>query len=331
MPVTKLRQFKKQQLDEEQKFESAGLNSPFKIYNQNFCLALPTNDDQSDESDQDDDDDEELLSHELLKVRRRRSSASAKYCLYKHKDAYSSFFESPSNSSNMHGRRLLISQYLRPNAKFVGQQHSGCARYDIKVEFKSVDLVSSVVTGFFYISGLTDEHPLITTCFKGEIINNPMSQVGHGPFGNSSHDVKKYSFITEEKNWSSFPKNDLDHWKKLTGSPSNFTETDLRRKLQQIQSGSHDPLHIYMRWKEEFLLPDSRIKLLTGASFEGFYYIVLNLGSGADSSLKSNGKEPELPPGTMNGLYFYTQSEKFQSLSLRYVEERGVAPTYSFA
>lgn len=328
MPVTQLRLNKKQQLTEEQKAGPAGLNFPFKIHNQHFRLALPTNSDKSDESD--DDDDEELQSPELLKVRRRRSSDLAKYSLYKHIDAYSRFFEASSNSNNMHGRGLLASQYLRPNAKFVGQQHSGCARYDIKVELKSVDLVSAVVTGFFYISGLTDEHPLITTCFKGEIINNPMSQIGRdSPVGNK---VKKYSFITEEKNWSSFPKNDLDHWKKLTGSPPNYTEADLRRKLQQIQSGNDNPLHIYMRWKEEFLLPDSRIKLLTGASFEGFYYIVLNLGSGStNSSVKGNGVEPELAPGTMNGLYFYTQSEKFQSLSLKYVEERGVAPSYTFA
>lgn len=336
MPVTKLKLYKKQQPDDEVKPDNSGLNVPFKIHNQNFRLALPTNDDRSEESDQD--DTEDLLSPELLKGRRRRSSASSKYCLYRHVDSYSRFFQTESKSTDLNRLRLLTSQYLRPNAKFVGHQHSGCARYDIKVEFKSVDLVSSVVTGFFYISGLTDEHPLITTCFKGEIINNPMTQISRGSNGakntyrgGSGAETKKYSFITEEKNWSSFPKNDLDHWKKITGSPYTYTETDLRRKLQQIQSGNVNLLHIYMRWKEEFLLPDSRIKLLTGASFEGFYYIVLNLGSATEPHVLENGKVPELSPGTMNGLYFYTQSEKFQSLTLQYVEERGVAPSYTFA
>lgn len=221
---------------------------------------------------------------------------------------------------------VLNSRYLRRNAKFIGQQHSGSSRYEIKVELKNVDLECSVVTGFFQISGLTDEHPLITTCFKGEIINNPLQRLEWGAPQNHIH--KKYSFITEENNWSSFPKNDLEHWKKLTGCPSSYTEAELRERLQMIQSGQHDPLYIYMRWKEEFLLPDSRVKQLTGASFEGFYYIVLNIGNGPEDY--RCGSSVRIAPGSMKGLYFYTQSEKFQSLSLEYVEERG-SSTFDFA
>ncbi|OBA23527.1 hypothetical protein METBIDRAFT_25440, partial [Metschnikowia bicuspidata var. bicuspidata NRRL YB-4993] len=220
----------------------------------------------------------------------------------------------------------LTNEYLRPNARFVGGQQSGVLRYDIQVEIKTVDLVSSLVTGFFQISGLTEEHPLITTCFKGEIINNPLHRMR---WGSAPVAPRRYSFITEETNWLSFPKNDLEHWKKLTGCDSQCSEADLRLRLLRIQAGEQDSLYIYMRWKEEFLLPDSRVKLLTGASFEGFYYVVLNIGSGSRATDEKR-LGPAIPPGTMSGLYFYTQSEKFQSLSLLYVEDRGQASTFEF-
>lgn len=211
----------------------------------------------------------------------------------------------------------LTNTYLRPNARFVGEQQSGAARYDIKVELKTVDLVSSVVTGFFQISGLTDEHPLITTCFKGEIVNNPIFR-RHG----------NYSFITEQRSWGLFPKNDMDHWRKLTGLPASTSEDELKEKLERIYRGEEDTQKVYMRWKEEFLLPDLRIKLLKGASFEGFYYIVLSIGAGARDADQFSA---ETNPGLINGLYFHTQSDKFQSLSLRYVEDRGVSHAFEFA
>lgn len=330
MPVTQQRSPAKRVDGDDQLKDLLTLGLPFKIHNRNFRVSLPSF--SSDEDLDADSEDQTTPSPASGKLSRRRSStgyrsgSGFRTNLYCHLDAFSRYFIENSSYSRSCNSRILNSQYLTANSKFVGQQQSGCARYEIKVEFKSVDLLSSVVTGFFYISGLTDEHPLITTCFKGEIINNPLS----GLEGAVASRVKKYSFITEEKNWSSFPKNDLDHWKKLTGSPANFTEDELRMKLQQIQSGNDDPLLIYMRWKEEFLVPDSRIKLLTGASFEGFYYIVLNVGSSADRIPTSGEDNCRLPPGTMNGLYFYTQSEKFQSLSLRYVEERGVKPLYNF-
>lgn len=315
MPVTKTQTTLKQALERPHAPQDA-FPLPFKLQNRRFRISLP-----SAEDDVLDDNSSDLGAAELTKLHRRRSSASANSG-YRHVDAYSRFFTRSVDPSHRLGNPVLSNTYLRSNAQFVGEQQSGCARYDIKVEFKSVDLVSSVVTGFFYILGLTDEHPLITTCFKGEIINNPLARLVQG--------VKKFLFITEEKNWSSFPKNDLEHWKKLTGSLPECTEDELRTKLQKIQAGNDDPLLIYMRWKEEFLLPDSRVKLLTGASFEGFYYVVLNIGSGFEPA-QSHHSALKLVPGTMNGLYFYTQSEKFQSLSLRYVPQRAMPPAYTFA
>ena len=50
---------------------------------------------------------------------------------------------------------------------------------------------------------------------------------------------------------------------------------------------------IFMRWKEHFLVPDHRVRTITGASFEGFYYIAFDQVSGA-----------------IEGTYFHAKSEK---------------------
>lgn len=212
----------------------------------------------------------------------------------------------------------LHNPYLRPHACFVGEQQSGSSRYEIKVEFKSVDLASSEVTGFFEISGLTDDHPVITTCFRGEIINNPLS---------AWPGTRQYSFATEESGWGSFLENDLEHWRKLTGVGHAASDSEFLRLLRLIHSGRRDALHVYMRWKEEFLVPDLRVKSLKNALFEGFYYVVLNVGRRNDPA----GYTAELIPGSISGLYYHTQNEKFQSLVLRHVETRGPGAAYEFA
>lgn len=52
--------------------------------------------------------------------------------------------------------------------------------------------------------------------------------------------------------------------------------------------------HIFMRWKEYFLVPDHRVKTISGASFEGFYYICFNQFK-----------------GTISGIYYHAKSEKY--------------------
>jgi hypothetical protein len=51
--------------------------------------------------------------------------------------------------------------------------------------------------------------------------------------------------------------------------------------------------HLFMRWKEYFLVPDHRVRTISGASFEGFYYICFNQVSGG-----------------IEGIYFHAKSEK---------------------
>lgn len=62
-----------------------------------------------------------------------------------------------------------------------------------------------------------------------------------------------------------------------------------------------------MRWKEYFLVPDHRVTHITGASFEGFYYIMFNQFT-----------------GRVEGIYFHAKSEKYQKLDLRSEEGRGM-------
>ncbi|CAK9439248.1 uncharacterized protein LODBEIA_P34630 [Lodderomyces beijingensis] len=253
-------------------------------------------------------------------------------------------------------QRVFYNSYLQPNAQFVGEQQSGKSRFRIKIEFKTVDLMNSLVTGFLQINGLTKDHSEIVTYFRGEIINNPLLYLqqgaahGHGhnhihqhqhhpaPPSLHRHDnhhhhchhpLKKFSFMSENSSWGSHPQNDLEHWKKLTNS-SSLSNQECRDKLKRIYQGERDEETgdhlIYMRWKEEFLLPDSRVKSIPNASFEGFYYIVLNIGGGGNHSSNGagavGGKSDMFRSGGINGLYYHNSSEKFQSLSLQYVQRQ---------
>lgn len=305
--------------------------------------------------------------------------------------------------------------YLQPNAQFIGEQQSGKSKFRIKVEFKTVDLKNSLVTGFLQINGLTKDHQEIVTYFRGEIINNPLfsqqqqsSSSSSGLSTTYNDEYKRYSFMAENKSWGSSTENDLDHWQRLTGRSSPIIPTfptlpypaystcpyaaaaaaaaaasgatttttaahnssfsisrsrksheqsvEFMNKLAKIYRGQcqddtdNNHQYIYMRWKEEFLLPDSRVKQIPNASFEGFYYIVLNIGDGRvmdqdnldmdmdmDTDIdkqgnysKTNSGTSGSKPGDINGLYYHISSEKFQSLSLNHVDNHGVSSTFDF-
>ena len=121
-------------------------------------------------------------------------------------------------------------------------------------------------------TGLAPDHPTLTTYFEGEIIGT------------------KYTFPTRHAEWGSNEKVDMQHWNRFPPwrplsrqarnadfSYKNFTERE----------------HLFMRWKEYFLVPDHRVRTISGASFEGFYYICFNQVN-----------------GTVSGIYFHSKSEK---------------------
>lgn len=179
---------------------------------------------------------------------------------------------------------------LRPGSKFHGTQQSDRQTYDVQVEIKQVDMENSYLCGYLRIQGrerlhiytrsemltisigLTDDHPTLTTCFEGEIIGT------------------KHTFKTAHPEWGSTEKVDMQHWARFPAwkplakqarSPS-FTFKNFAQRE-----------HLFMRWKEYFLVPDHKVKSITGASFEGFYYICFNQCT-----------------GTVSGIYFHSRSEK---------------------
>ncbi|EON97562.1 putative vacuolar import and degradation protein [Phaeoacremonium minimum UCRPA7] len=155
----------------------------------------------------------------------------------------------------------------------VGYDTSNLRVYDVQVEIKHVDLRESFLCGYLRIQGLTEDHPTLTTYFEGEIIGT------------------KYGFVTKHDTWGASDKIDFSHWSKFPA---------FRPFSKQARKGSSIAIkdvaqreHIFMRWKEHFLVPDHRVRTINGASFEGFYYICFN-------QIK----------GEVNGIYFHSKSEK---------------------
>lgn len=192
-------------------------------------------------------------------------------------------------------QRLLpnfTSSFLRPGSKFKGTQQSDRQVYDVQVEIKDVDMAESSLCGYLRIQGLTDDHPTLTTFFEGEII---------GP---------KYLFKTTHPSWGSSEKVDLQHWARFPAwrplAKSAKSPSFTLKNYQQRE-------HIFMRWKEYFLVPDHRVKTITGASFEGFYYICFNQCD-----------------GSVSGIYFHAKSEKYQQLDLKHVDDGGCVGAMEF-
>ncbi|KAK9449773.1 vacuolar import and degradation protein-domain-containing protein [Limtongia smithiae] len=200
-----------------------------------------------------------------------------------------------SASDLIHTRRVLstsYSSYLRSGARFMGTQQSGRQTYEVHVELKHVDMADSFVCGYLYIKGLTEDHPTLTTYFEGQMI---------GP---------KYSFLTRRRDWGASEKVDIQHWARFPPWRP-FAKAAKRPDYRHSNFEQRD--HIFMRWKECFLVPDHRVRDISGASFAGFYYICFNQLT-----------------GSISGLYFHQISEKYQQLELSHVPDRGNYYSYEF-
>jgi glucose-induced degradation protein 4 len=165
--------------------------------------------------------------------------------------------------------------------------------YDVQVEIKHVDLRESFLCGYLRIqgvwghppllfsiegaaltdAGLTEDHPTLTTYFEGEIIGT------------------KYHFITNHESWGANDKVDLNHWSKFHAfRPFHRAARKGPVMIRDVAQREN----IFMRWKEHFLVPDHRVRTISGASFEGFYYICFN-------QVK----------GEVSGIYFHSKSERW--------------------
>lgn len=197
-----------------------------------------------------------------------------------------------SGYSSIRAIPLAPSSYLRSGSRFQGTQQSERQVYEVQVEIKHVDMRESFLCGYLRIQGLTEDHPTLTTYFEGEIIGS------------------KYSFFTQHEDWGANMKIDLSHWGKF--SAFRPFQKHARKGPITIPDVTQNE-HIFMRWKEHFLVPDHRVRTITGASFEGFYYICFN-------QLK----------GDVSGIYFHSKSEKFQQLELKHVPNRGCFSAMEF-
>lgn len=219
----------------------------------------------------------------------------------------------------------VIRGCLYPGAVFVGTQRNGRNSYNVTVEVTNVDLAASTLGGYLKICGLTKEWPELTTYFDAEIIGS------------------KYSFVTGK--WDATEADDIKHWSRF---PEFARIQDQLPNLKAPFNALDQPV-IFMRWKEQFLVPDHRVRNINGASFAGFYYICVALEDGeaaetsplpwrpqhtrtlsedADMSSDTSQAAPVSPSaprvsrrrrGHMRGFYFHENSEPYQELSLEYV------------
>lgn len=111
--------------------------------------------------------------------------------------------------------------------------------------------------------------------------------------------------------WNSNEKIDLQHWARF---PAFRPLAKMAKANSSFTLKNHlDRESLFMRWKEYFLVPDHRVKSISGASFEGFYYISFN---------QSTGK--------VSGIYFHAKSEKYQQLELNHVPDGGCTGAVEF-
>ncbi|XP_035471343.1 glucose-induced degradation protein 4 homolog [Scophthalmus maximus] len=173
---------------------------------------------------------------------------------------------------------------------YSGSQFRGCQKskgnsYDVEVALQHVTVEDSYLCGYLKIKGLTEEYPTLTTFFAGEIIS------------------QKRPFLTRK--WDADEDVDRKHWGQFQPFykyAKSFNSDDF--DYEALDNSDY----VFMRWKEQFLVPDHTIKDISGASFAGFYYICFQKST-----------------ATIEGYYYHRSSEWYQSLILNHVREHSMA------
>ncbi|XP_035705928.1 glucose-induced degradation protein 4 homolog [Folsomia candida] len=184
----------------------------------------------------------------------------------------------------------LPSNSIYSGSKFDGSQKSRGNSYDVEITFKNVDVQNSHICGYLTIKGLTEEHPIITTFFDGEIIS------------------RKYPFLTRK--WDADEEIDRKHWAKFTGF-TPYTKSFNSDNFDFESLATSD--NVFMRLKEQFFVYPENVKDIAGVSFAGFYYIC---------STNST--------ATMEGYYYHRGAEwggtdnRYQSLTLSHIPEKSI-------
>ncbi|KAJ7989738.1 hypothetical protein DPEC_G00307640 [Dallia pectoralis] len=189
----------------------------------------------------------------------------------------------------------VATSLLYSGSQFRGHQKSKGNAYDVEVVLQYVCLLQyvtkedSYVCGYLKIKGLTEEYPTLTTFFAGEIIS------------------RKRPFLTRK--WDADEDVDRKHWGKFQAFyqySKCFNSDDF--DYEELKNSDF----VFMRWKEQFLVPDHTIKDISGASFAGFYYICFQKST-----------------ASIEGYYYHRSSEWYQSLNLTHVQANSM-PIYEF-
>eukprot|EP00033_Pygsuia_biforma_P001038 GCRY01001183.1.p1 GENE.GCRY01001183.1~~GCRY01001183.1.p1 ORF type:complete len:189 (+),score=4.69 GCRY01001183.1:305-871(+) len=176
-----------------------------------------------------------------------------------------------------------ISDLLYVGSTWEGFQTNESTQYPVKIVLQHVDLEQSFLCGYLKIEQLTEEYPVLTTYFEGEIIGK------HHGFGT--------------RKWSADSNVDAQHWGRFPSFSKHFSEYLLKEPCELPEFDVHDTL--FMRWKEIFLVPNHQVHTIHGASFAGFYYIVFDHKS-----------------QMITGFYYHQDTQWFQELRLQYVLQR---------
>ncbi|EIW66431.1 hypothetical protein M231_02332 [Tremella mesenterica] len=157
---------------------------------------------------------------------------------------------------------------LHPGSIFRGTQTSGRSAYDVEVKLLDVNFTESTLSGFLSISHLTDAHPQLTTFFTAEIIGPQFGFITGTRYGATEHD-------------------DMRHWGRFEQFRRPATKADIVRSEMLFrdpipdrsrgESTAKERDFVFLRIKERFLVPDHTVKDISGASFAGFYFAMVDL------------------------------------------------------
>lgn len=190
-------------------------------------------------------------------------------------------------------------QYMNPGAVFSGCQMSGYKRYKVTVsvwraEFPVSSLDAGIaaaatthgphVCGELTIHGLTPANPCMSTYFEGYAVTS------------SSHGFMSRDWPRELRDMTASDTIDSEHWLRF---PACKQLSVCNGHLPQHVPDYANQRYVYMRWKEKFMLPDPEAEGVVGASYDGFYYVVLDQWD-----------------GSLDGYYYQEQADKFQQLDL---------------
>ncbi|KAJ2044243.1 GID complex subunit 4, VID24 [Coemansia sp. RSA 2673] len=172
--------------------------------------------------------------------------------------------------------------HLYSGSKFSGTQSNGTRSYVVTVTLKYVDMGVPELCGHFTIRGLTTELPKLTTYFDAQIV------------GSSSN-----SFVTNQ--WDASVDTDRTHWSFFPAfrqHRSRFDSKDFKYRLSMSDK------FIFMRWKERFVVPNYKLSRITGASYDGFYYVCY-----------------DREEASITGYYFHRDSDNYQCLKLAHTKQ----------